>query len=312
MPAISLDYLNKILPKEKQQSIIDSVFGPKMAAVEKAEQTPVEKAEQVRSQTLSDIFSAARQRTEQQRTDDIRMAKFNALGNALTTLVQPLGWAIGGKGTGVTGGVQPYDNRQYLEAFNRAVKASDDLRNIATKEDELRFQLAQQDYEWERARAERQIKRQEDTEDYQKKADIDVKKQSEIIANRHTARMKEIDQRYGWQKDIAEIRGKYRITQNGKDVSDSAQLDAEKKFNTAWKDYTTRIATLDVTPGIDMSNVRIMTKEEFYKWYMEGEGYHVQEKSGGSGSSSPTAPYVTSGSGDAGNGSGTVVAPYVK
>lgn len=284
-------------------TIYDSIFGQSPA---------VQAAAAARDASFQDWLNQRKQAVEQQRTEDRRIATFNALGNALTTMVQPLGWAIGGKGTGVTGGVQPVDNRQYLQAFERAMKANDDLRNIGTLEGEYQFKLADEAYRRAQAAAQIPIDNAAELDLYQKKADIDVKKQTAINDAKHETRMKEINQRYGWQKDIAEIRGKYRITQNGKSVSDSAQLDAEKKFNTAWKDYTTRIATLDVTPGIDMSNVRIMTKEEFYKWYMEGEGYHVQEKGGGSGSSSPTAPYVTSGSGDAGNGSGTVVAPYVK
>lgn len=99
-----------------------------------------------RDSAFQSMLDSRRQALEQQRTDDVTMARYNALGNLLTTMVQPLGWSVGGGRVGATGGYQPYDNRQYISAFNRAVKASDDLRNIGTMEGEYRFNLANEDY----------------------------------------------------------------------------------------------------------------------------------------------------------------------
>ena len=106
-----------------------------------------QKADEIDRQAMSDwqtMLSNARQSIEKERTDNIKMAKFAALGNALTAMVQPLGWAIGGGRGGVTGGVQVPDNREYLAAFNRAIKAGDDLRNIDMKGADLQLRYAQQ------------------------------------------------------------------------------------------------------------------------------------------------------------------------
>ena len=92
---------------------------------------------------------------EAQRTDNVRLARFNALGNALRTMVQPLGWAIGGS----TASVQPYDNRQYLEAFNRAVKADQDLRNLAGAQEEYALKLGE--HATQRAEAEYDFQRRQ-------------------------------------------------------------------------------------------------------------------------------------------------------
>ena len=128
-------------------NIADSVFGPAPAPQPGVEITPAQQAEQEVITSFQDMLKAKKQSIEQQRTADTRMARVNALGNLLTTMVQPIGWAIGGKGFGgVTGGVQPVDNRQYLEAFNRAVKANEDLRNIGSMEDEFKFKMAQDKY----------------------------------------------------------------------------------------------------------------------------------------------------------------------
>lgn len=88
-----------------------------------------------------DLLNARKDALVKDRTNNARLAAFNALGNALRTMAQPVGWAAGG----ATSGVQPYDNRQYLEAFNRAVKAGEDLRNLGTAEMQYRLKQAEQD-----------------------------------------------------------------------------------------------------------------------------------------------------------------------
>ena len=102
-----------------ENTIYDSIFG----------NTPeVQAAAAARDASFQDWLNSRKQAVEQQRTDDVRMARLNAIGNVLTTMVQPLGWAIGGQGK-ATGGVQPIDNRQYLQAFERAQKANDENHN---------------------------------------------------------------------------------------------------------------------------------------------------------------------------------------
>ena len=105
-----------------------------------------QKAREARDTAYQTMLNTRRQNAVQQRTDDVKMARWNAMGNLLTTMVQPLGWAVGGKGTGVTGGVQRYDDRQYVSAFNRALKDADDIRNIGSADAEYKFKVANDDY----------------------------------------------------------------------------------------------------------------------------------------------------------------------
>ena len=88
-----------------------------------------------RESKLQAMLNARREETQKARTNAARLAQFNALGNALRTLVQPLGWAAGG----AVSGVQPYDDRQYIDAYNRAIKYGDELRNIGLEE--MKYQL---------------------------------------------------------------------------------------------------------------------------------------------------------------------------
>lgn len=177
MPAISFDVVKNLLPKDKQQAIINSVFGPEKADANTAPAATPTTSQQARENytaTLQDMFAKRREDLEKQRSSDVRMARVNALGNVLTSLVQPIGWAIGGNGSGVTGGVQPYDNRQYLDAFNRAVKASDDLRNLGAAEDEYKLKMAYDDYSRAVNEEQRQKIRKEEEEDYRKRRELDA------------------------------------------------------------------------------------------------------------------------------------------
>lgn len=184
--------MQKILPLEKQQEIMNAVFGKKPVAVQantpaiapapsatqaqpapSVEKTPAQQAEDEYVTSWKTLMENKRNEIEQQRTDAVKMAKYNALGNALTTMVQPLGWAIGGGMPGQAG-VQSYDNRGYLEAFNRAVKATDDLRNIGAAEDEFNFKMAGEKYREAKEEAKRQQIRQEQNDDYEKKRQLDA------------------------------------------------------------------------------------------------------------------------------------------
>ena len=115
------------------KNLYNSLFG---------ESPETQQARETRNATFQDMLNSRRQAAQQNFTDNAKMAKYNALGNVLTTMVQPLGWAAGG----ATVSPQKYDDRQYIDSFNRALKAQDDLRNIGTAEDQYRFNLAEQDY----------------------------------------------------------------------------------------------------------------------------------------------------------------------
>ena len=89
-----------------------------------------------------DMLAAHRAELMKERTDNVKMAKFAALGNALRSMVQPLGWAVGGGKT--TAAYQPYDEREYIQAFNRALQADRELRNVNLKDADYQFKTAQQ------------------------------------------------------------------------------------------------------------------------------------------------------------------------
>lgn len=202
--------------RQVKRNVADAIFGTTEAS---------QNARAQRDSAFQTMLNARKQAVEQQRTSDVALAKYNALGNLLTTLVQPVGWAIGG-GKGATGGVQPYDNRQYLAAFNRALKANDDLRNIGTSEAEYKFKLANEDYARalhleDEARQRRQ--RQEDL-------DLQAKRQAEYAQQRHDFTMDEIEARGDAQKELAEIKNRYRVTRGGLSVDDRALITARNNY----------------------------------------------------------------------------------
>lgn len=160
----------------------------------------------------------------QQRTDSVRMAQFNALGNALRAMVQPLGWAAGSGGSGVTAPVQNYDNRQYLDAFNRAVKATDDLRNLDSEGAAFQLDMAQRN-------ADRIQSRQDKEEDKL----FDAKIKAEYAKERHKYTMEEIAARGDIQTQVAKIRA-HNVKKNGKDISE----DDLKTAKTQWYRYLGR------------------------------------------------------------------------
>lgn len=198
------------------KNLYASLFGDSPAA---------QQARETRNASFQDMLSSRRQAAEQARTDNAQMARYNALGNVLTTMVQPLGWAVGGS----TGNVQQYDNRQYLDAFNRAVKASDDLRNIGTLEDDYRFKLAEQDYnrlqslEDSERQQQRMIERQELAE--QGRIERDQKKyeqQMELQQQKDDARMQ-----------LEQYRQTHRVSKKGTglSVSDKLLLEEIRAYN---------------------------------------------------------------------------------
>ena len=184
--------LQNVVPADKVQGVYDSVFGP--------EKSELEKASVEHQMTFKEMFDNRRKSLEQQRTAESTMAKYNALGNLLTTMVQPIGWAAGG-GKGVTAGTQPYDERQYLEAFNRAVKANDDLRNLGFMQDEYKLKLAEDKLQREAAQAAAALKRQQDMEDYIAKSAID------------TAAKKDVQNaKYDREELLATLKGSFKVS----------------------------------------------------------------------------------------------------
>ena len=160
-----------------------------------------------RVSAFQDMLNQRKQAVQQQRTDDVKMAKYNALGNLITSMVQPIGWAAGGS----TAGVQPYDNRQYLESFNRAVKANDDLRNIGSAEAEYRYQLAEEAYKRALGLEDAERKRQQDLADDERKYEFMFEKQQRQFEQQEKMKQMDIDARQA----LAEWKATHQVTRKG-------------------------------------------------------------------------------------------------
>lgn len=250
-PATRFATMQRIMPAETQSQIYDSVFGP--------EPTPAE----TRDARFQDWINSRKQAIEQQRTDDVRMARINALGNVLTTMVQPLGWAIGGKGTGVTGGVQPVDNRQYLQAFERAVKANDDLRNIGTLEGEYQFKLAEDE-----------ARRAQALEDFEQKQAINLETQRRIFDMRSQLSQQQMEERIKVAEATA--RAKFQFsTKNGQKVAESVRDNLLKRANAA---YAQILADYYKKKDVGIENLKEPPSyDEFLKQFASQNGYAVAE-----------------------------------
>lgn len=197
-------------------NIYASIFG---------ESPATKQARAQRDSAFQSMLDTRKKAIEEQRTSDVQMARYNAFGNLLTSMVQPLGWGIGGRGK-TTGGVEPYDQRQYLDAFNRAVRDAENLRNIGTQEGEYQFKLA--DEEYRRALANDQAYRNAmlseitDNRRAQQKLDYEARRQEDEL--------EKIAARGDVQKELADLKAKYRITRGGLSVNDRALITARNNY----------------------------------------------------------------------------------
>ena len=189
------------------------------------ESPETQKARENRDNTFQSMLASRRAAAEQARTDNVAMARYNALGNVITSMAQLGGWAAGGG----TSGVQQYDDRQYLNAFNRAVKASDDLRNIGTAEDDYKFKLAEEDYrrklaleDSERQQA-RMLERQENA----------ARAREERDQKLHEQKMELEEQKAAYRQQLADWKATHRVTSksSGLSVDDRAMLKNLEAYN---------------------------------------------------------------------------------
>lgn len=262
LPEVKRPDLPQTVPVTKTNPVIDSIFGVT---------TPAQAAALSRDSRFQDWLSARREAAEGQRTDNARMARFNALGNALTTMVQPIGWAVGGS----TAGVQPYDSRQYLDAFNRAVKASEDLRNIGTLEDEYRFKMADEEYRRQLALEDEQRRREQNYEDIQRRSDAEIKKQEAIYGLRSQLNQEQIAGRIAVAEATA--KAKYQFRSGNTKVSESVRDNLLKRANTA---YANVLSDYYKKRGIGLENLQEPpTYDEFLKRFASENGYSLEETS---------------------------------
>ena len=205
-------------------NIYASIFG---------ESPATKQARANRDSAFQAMLDTRKQAMEEQRTSDTQMARYNALGNLLTTMVQPVGWAIGSGGSGVTGGVQKYDPRQYLDSFNRALRDSENLRNIGTQGAEYQFKLAGEDYE--RALSNDRMAQQAALREYEDARRQKMKDEAE--ARTYELRSKLNQEQVAGRIAVAEATAKakyqFRTTGGGR-VGDSVRDNLLKRANAAY------------------------------------------------------------------------------
>jgi hypothetical protein len=129
------------------KSEIPSVSVPGGVSVETPSTATIEKPKSF-AEVLADRYSDMRKTAEKEKTDAAKMQKYYALTDALRAIGQlggtAVGGAIGGDLPDSAPAVDPYkESRGYLDAFERAKKANDRIKEL----DEKGFQLALRDEE---------------------------------------------------------------------------------------------------------------------------------------------------------------------
>ena len=244
----------------------------------------VQAAAAARDASFQDWLNQRKQAVEQQRTDNVKMARLNALGNVLTTMVQPIGWAVGGKGTGVTGGVQPVDNRQYLDSFNRAMKAADDLRNIGTLEGEYQFKLADDNYRRQLALEDEQRRQELALQTYEQRANLDLEKQKQIYGLRSQLSQQQMEERIKVAEATAKAKFQFKTAGGGR-ATESVRDNFLKRANAK---YLEIVADYEKKKNLNIEGLQPPKPyDQFIKEYGPTVGITVDEGSGsGSGSGS--------------------------
>lgn len=129
------------------KSEIPSVSVPGGVSVETPSTATIEKPKSF-ADVLADRYAEMRKTAEKEKTDAAKMQKYYALTDALRAIGQlggtAVGGAIGGDLPDSAPAVDPYkESRGYLDAFERAKKANDRIKEL----DEKGFQLALRDEE---------------------------------------------------------------------------------------------------------------------------------------------------------------------
>lgn len=165
------------------------------------------------AEILSERYADMRKTAEQEKTDAAKMQKYYALTDALRAIGQlggtAIGGAIGGDLPDSAPAVDPYkESRGYLDAFERAKKANDRIKEL----DEKGFNLALRDEQ----RAYDQAMREEDRA-YKEKLDA-------------------IDKQ--WQKDFYDYRSKIdqAIAQGNLELQAKLREEQEAREQEYWKE----------------------------------------------------------------------------
>lgn len=194
------------------KSEIPSVSVPGGASVETPSTATIEKPKSF-AEILSERYADMRKTAEQEKTDAAKMQKYYALTDALRAIGQlggtAVGGAIGGDLPDSAPAVDPYkESRGYLDAFERAKRANDRIKEL----DEKGFSLALRDEQ----RAYDQAMREEDRA-YKEKLDA-------------------LDKQ--WQKDFYDYRSKIdqAIAQGNMELQAKLREEQEAREQEYWKE----------------------------------------------------------------------------
>jgi hypothetical protein len=194
------------------KSEIPSVSVPGGVSVETPSTATIEKPKSF-ADVLADRYAEMRKTAEKEKTDAAKMQKYYALTDALRAIGQlggtAVGGAIGGDLPDSAPAVDPYkESRGYLDAFERAKKANDRIKEL----DEKGFSLALRDEQ----RAYDQAMREEDRA-YKEKLDA-------------------LDKQ--WQKDFYDYRSKIdqAIAQGNMELQAKLREEQEAREQEYWKE----------------------------------------------------------------------------
>lgn len=187
-------------------------------------------ADQALDQSINDMLQAQYQATEKRRTDAAKMAQIAALGNFLQTAFAPVGW-IGQRGA--TSRVANPDSRQYITAFNEALKAQQDLGNIGINAAQMRLNIANR-------RADRAYNAWLQN-DY---AEKNLERQLRLIDARNAAILEQLGVKSDNNQKIQDRYDAREANKHGYRSSEANQRAANTKdINTAKADEQIRVAT---------------------------------------------------------------------
>lgn len=231
--------------------------------------TPEERAVDMR---ISDMLQAQWKQAAINRTDAAKMAQVNALGNVLQTVFAPVGWgAAGGNATAQT--ATP-DNRAYISAFNNAIKADNDFRNLGVQQQQF---LLQRDME--RAK-EAQAWRQSQAEAESKQAAWERQQ-----AIRQADELEKINARNQWRRDIeqmkADLRVKYQSyikSSGGKSIDEKLFLGAVKDAQSAYKTIKWRKDSGLLPEEFELPTFKQFFSDMFPEWEGQYDSYIKEDR----------------------------------
>ena len=185
--------------------------------------------------TLSDYLSERREALKKEKTDAVKMQKYYALTDALKSLGQMAGTAVGGAigGNAIDSApkVEEYkESRGYIDAFERAKQANEKLRALDDKEYDLAYAKQQRDEEREFKLKVDQLDKQwqKDMIDYKSKIEQAATEKNLKLKAKYEAEAAALTQKY-W-KDRAEITHGY--TMDEKRLGNETVQNQYKLYNT--------------------------------------------------------------------------------